>query len=251
MSPPLRLSSQYRIAESGPTDWVLNGKMYRLIKMLKVDTWAAVSLVERDEKRYAFKVSRLRGRLERLASPLMNFISRREYRLYHACNGIDGVPPLTERVGKNAYLHEFVEGVTLDVNDDVGEAFFDELGRIVHDIHARGVAYVDLAKRENIIVGADGRPHLIDFQISMMLSRRRNPLAWLHNRLVRWLQHEDLYHLHKHRDRILSRGDPHYVLQYNRRRSLFTRVRQLLIRRPYHFIKRLFVAKHHDTTFFR
>ena len=69
---------------------------------------------------------------------------------------------------------------------------------MVDTVHARDVAYVDLEKRENIIVGDDGRPYLIDFQISLHVPPGRGPLR----RIARWIlarfQQSDRYHLLKH-----------------------------------------------------
>ena len=38
--------------------------------------------------------------------------------------------------------------------------------KLIEEMHRRGLAYVDANKRQNLLVGRDGRPHLIDFQIS-------------------------------------------------------------------------------------
>ena len=53
--------------------------------------------------------------------------------------------------------------------------------------------YVDLHKRENIIVTDDGEPCLIDFQISVRL-----PSWWPLGAVLRLLQRSDDYHLSKH-----------------------------------------------------
>jgi hypothetical protein len=60
-------------------------------------------------------------------------------------------------------------------------------------MHRRRIAYVDLHKRENIIVGDDGAPYLVDFQIGVMLGER-----WPSRAILRMLQDSDLYHLRKH-----------------------------------------------------
>jgi hypothetical protein len=59
------------------------------------------------------------------------------------------------------------------------------------------MACVDLEKPANVLVGDDGRPYLLDFQISWPW-----PLGWLiHTRPARWLcrrlQQGDIYHLRK------------------------------------------------------
>ncbi|MFM8951864.1 MAG: hypothetical protein ACKOOF_02200 [Planctomycetaceae bacterium] len=61
------------------------------------------------------------------------------------------------------------------------------------------MAHVDLHKRENILVDDDGRPHLIDFQISFALPRSNRLAARLCGGLMRLLQRCDDYHLFKHR----------------------------------------------------
>jgi hypothetical protein len=65
-------------------------------------------------------------------------------------------------------------------------------------MHRRGIAYVDLHKRENIIVGDDGRPYLVDFQISFDMTHPR--LRWLPGVQFAFDQLcvGDLYHLEKH-----------------------------------------------------
>jgi hypothetical protein len=71
-------------------------------------------------------------------------------------------------------------------------------------VHARGVAYGDANKRSNILVDRSGRPHLVDFQIAL---RRRDELPWpisaVLRRLVGYLAAKDLYHLYKHKRRMV------------------------------------------------
>ena len=63
------------------------------------------------------------------------------------------------------------------------------------------MAYVDLEKCENVLVGDDGLPHLFDFQISWYWSRRWGG-ELLPLRVMRgWFQRGDRYHLIKLRRR--------------------------------------------------
>jgi len=43
----------------------------------------------------------------------------------------------------------------------------ERLGALVDSIHARGVAHLDLRKRDNILVADDGWPSVIDFNASV------------------------------------------------------------------------------------
>jgi hypothetical protein len=95
-----------------------------------------------------------------------------------------------------------VPGHPLERYERVSDTFFDELFSLLHATHDRHIAYVDLNKRQNILVGEDGRPYLIDFQISLFLP----PTSWRRLRPVRWLltrfQQADWYHCLKHKRRL-------------------------------------------------
>ena len=107
----------------------------------------------------------------------------------------DGCGPATVRGNPalHAAAHVFIPGRPLRPGDRPPADFFVRLTRLLDAIHARGVAYVDLHKRENILLGDDGRPYLIDFQISVRL-----PRVWPLSALLRLLQESDRYHLAKH-----------------------------------------------------
>jgi hypothetical protein len=98
---------------------------------------------------------------------------------------------------------EHVAGRPLHSTDRLDDQFFDELRSMLEAIHARHIAYVDLHKRENVLVGNNGRPCLIDFQVHFSLR------SVLFRPVLRALQRGDLYHLAKHvannrRDQILQ-----------------------------------------------
>jgi predicted Ser/Thr protein kinase len=77
----------------------------------------------------------------------------------------------------------------------VPDDFFERLEELVGRLHERGVAYVDLNKPDNVLVGEDGRPYLVDFQISYRCPAAR----WrvFGRSLFRQLATEDLYHIRK------------------------------------------------------
>ncbi len=88
---------------------------------------------------------------------------------------------------------EFIAGHPLGDREAVSDTFFHELEMLIHSMHSRRVIYVDLHKRENIVVAPAGKPYLIDFQISLYWPR------WL----PRWplfelMRRSDEYHLMKH-----------------------------------------------------
>ncbi|MBM3978800.1 MAG: hypothetical protein FJ304_00680 [Planctomycetes bacterium] len=99
---------------------------------------------------------------------------------------------------RNAVARTFIAGHPLGAGERVGPDFFPELRAALAAMHAHGIAYVDLHKRENIIVGDDGRPYLVDFQICFDVTHPR--VRWVPG--TRWAFEQlcigDVYHLGKH-----------------------------------------------------
>jgi hypothetical protein len=154
-------------------------------------------LVLEDGRPVVVKESRTRPLAWLRIRAVDRWLSRRESGLYEAAASVPGVPPFLGRRGPASYAHLFVDGVTIDrYAGRVPDGFFDELERTLLGIHALDMAYVDMAKDENVIVGADGRPWLIDFQISLRLPHGRIARRIL-GPIVRRLQAEDRYHVAK------------------------------------------------------
>jgi hypothetical protein len=122
----------------------------------------------------------------------------REIRHYRLLQDLDGVPRLLGRVGKSAFAHSWVEGDDLlDRKDRLPDDFFDRLEALVAAVHAHGMAYVDMNKPDNVLVGGDGRPALVDFQISWAPRPSRGPLGRIKRRLLAMFQEADRYHVRK------------------------------------------------------
>jgi len=122
----------------------------------------------------------------------------REVRHYQLLQDLDSVPRLLGRVGRSAFAHAWVEGNDLlDQKDRLPDDFFDRLEALVAAVHARGMAYVDMNKPDNVLVGTDGRPVLIDFQISWAPRPSWGPLGSLKRRLLALFQESDRYHVRK------------------------------------------------------
>jgi hypothetical protein len=135
---------------------------------------------------------------------LGQWLARREEAVLRRLGDLPNVPRWAGEVqvdGRrlvHAVAHDFVPGHPLGEREKVRDGFFPELTALLGAMHRRGIAYVDLHKRENIIAGDDGRPYLIDFQISLNL-----PGWWPANSapvraLLRLAQRSDDYHVRKH-----------------------------------------------------
>ena len=104
------------------------------------------------------------------------FIAR-EARALARLQGIDGIVPKSCRLNPLMLAYPYIEGTPLRTllkrRQSVPAEFFQDLERLVRQVHARDVAHLDLRNLGNILYGKDGRPYCIDFQSA--LSFRRLP----------------------------------------------------------------------------
>jgi len=179
--------------------FVLGGRTYRLEKVLKHDFFAVTARYRGPDGEAAclkhYHTEPWLGWPLKWAGRLM---ADREVRHYRLLADLPNVPRLLGRVGKSAFAHAWVEGNDLlDEKDRLPDDFFDRLEALVRTLHARGMAYVDMNKPDNVLVAEGGQPVLIDFQISWA----PRPGPWLIGRLKRRLlamfQQADLYHVRK------------------------------------------------------
>jgi serine/threonine protein kinase len=222
----------------------LRGRPYAHVRCLKADAFAENHLLQdpTDESLWVFKLSR----------PVV-FLADRERRLYGRVAGIPGCAELGPVHGEGWFLHRFIPGRTLrdhihacveerrPLMDGLVPDFYERLERIVRAIHERGVIYMDLSKKANVIVTPEGEPVLIDFQISLDFPRRRGPLL---ERVFRFLEQADLYQVWKHRRRGDTRtrrnADPE-IDRIGRERSRLHRFHRAFIRPVWLFVKRRIV----------
>jgi len=155
--------------------WRLLGRGYQ----------GAVYLRERNGKTVIVKVPIGRGPARAARRAML----RREYRVYQRLAGIPGVPRCEGLAQGEQLLLEYVEGPSLrevELTGAARERFFDELLRLIRAMHAAGVAHGDLKRKDNILVGPDGTPYLIDFGTALTIEQRASaPRRWLFRQLRR------------------------------------------------------------------
>ncbi len=171
---------------------------WQVEQVLKRDSFGRVERVARPEGAHALRRVACGGRL-----PGSGWVARRllarERRALAALEGLRGVPCL--HAGDTAggvLLREWLAGEPLHRAEVLAEDFFDHLDHLVEELHRRGVCHNDLHKEQNIVVGEDGFPHLIDFQLASVHPRRGRRFA----SRVR----DDLRHVQKHRRRYTRDG---------------------------------------------
>lgn len=177
-----------------------DGAEFHRVTTFKHDSWAATGLyAAQDGRQIVCKFNRVQPVFGMPMRWLGRMLARRERRMLKRLADEPLVPNPCRRLrvdgrsAPNCVAHDFVEGRPLARRMPLSPDFYSQLQGLLERVHQRGIAYVDLHKRENILVGTDGRPYLIDFQISQSLPQR-GPLG----AVLRVLQRCDDYHLSKH-----------------------------------------------------
>jgi hypothetical protein len=183
-----------------PETVAIGGAPHRLRETFKHDSWAATGLYEgpsgilrvvklhREEPAFGVPMSWLGRRLARHETHLLSTLA-----------DLKGLPALAGPVSSggrllsNAVARDFIDGHPLGNREAVDDSFYPSLRSLLRAMHERNIVYVDLHKRENILVNDRGEPCLIDFQISLAWPR------WLPaGPLFALMRRSDEYHLMKH-----------------------------------------------------
>ena len=210
-----------------PRTFSLNGTEYRLVRTVKHDFFAATAFyADQAGRTVVLKISRT---TDFAGLPLLwlgRWLCGREMRFHEKLADLPNVPRVLGTVGPTGLVHDFVPGRPLEKDRHVPDGFFNQLQDLLAEVHRRGMAYVDTNKPQNILLGDDGRPHLIDFQISY------DGRWWL-----RKLQHEDLYHVLKHKRRMRPDELTGAEAELATRQSALIRLHRFLTR-PYFLLRR-------------
>lgn len=127
-----------------------------------------VILLEREDRRLVLKDVRRRPLLFRVL--WCRKAIAREARVMERLRGMGAVPGLVARLDADGFVMEWLDARPLPARrlaEELGTSFFQELERVVRDMHSRGVAHGDL-RRRNILVTPDRQPRIIDFETAVL-----------------------------------------------------------------------------------
>lgn len=231
----------YACGEAGlPKQIVCEGKPWQLDTVFKHDFFACTGRYrnEKTDEKIVLKISRLQPFLGIPCAWMGRFLRNREIGILRQLDDLDQTPQTIKSFGCNGLVYRYIEGQSLDEKPDLPYEFFDQLQTLLETMHQRKICYMDLNKRGNILVGKDGRPYVIDFQISLFL-----PAKW-GNWLRGLLQREDLYHLFKHKRKLrpdlmtpeerISAKQPSLLIRIHRAiAGPFQKVRRFILRSLY------------------
>ncbi len=224
-----------------PDKILIDGKTWVAATFIKHDFFAATGFYRCEEtgEKSVVKIARTEPFLGLPMKWLGRLIDGRERRFYRKLADLPNVPTVIGRVGDTGFMHAYVEGRPLEKNKPVPDAFFAELLRLIDVLYVRGIAVVDTNKPENILLGNDGRPHLIDFQISFDV----NDLGgiWPGTAILRQFRKTDVYHVLKHKKRLRPDQLTDAERQIVETRSWPVRLHRTLTK-PYFIVRRRLFA---------
>jgi predicted Ser/Thr protein kinase len=218
------------------------GANYVYTQTFKNDFFAITSLYEGEAGKVILKVQRQASFLLIPMHWAGRMLAARERHSLARLQGVPGIPRLIGMWSTTGLVREFIEGHTLADVARVDDEFHGRLRLLIDTIHQREMAYVDLEKPGNVLVGEDGKPYLFDFQIAWYWPGKWGGRLWPMRALLRKLQSGDRYHLIKLQRR--SRPDqltpealrasyhkPWYVRLHSILTRPLTRLRRRILRR--------------------
>jgi len=155
---------------------------------------------------------------------------RREVRALSAAGDL-GIGPRLLFAGDRVLVRQFIAGAALHIARPArNQEYFAQAQQILRKLHRLGVTHNDLAKEQNWLVGADGRPYLTDFQLASVYRRK--------SKLFRIAAYEDLRHFLKHKRTYVPEALTSAERRILARKSLFTRIWMATGKRVYRGITR-------------
>jgi hypothetical protein len=229
---------------SPPNTIALRGQTYQFAKTFKHDFFAATTVYQSDQgqDRVIVKFGRTAPFYGIPLAWIGRLLAANEERFLKALSDLTTIPEYLGRYQHTAIIRRYIAGDPLNRNKPVPDQLFAKLSKTIDEMHARRMAYVDLEKPQNVIQSQDGRPYLIDFQISWFIPKRYGgdllPLRWIRN----VLQQSDRYHLIK----LKRRFRPDLLTDLERskakHRPFYIRLHRV-IARPLLAIRRAFLKR--------
>jgi hypothetical protein len=172
-----------------------------VIRVLKEDALGRIELARQDGELVVRRVADGGGFFG--ARFVARLLLARERRALAALAGLSGVARVLAADSPGVLVRSFVPGTPLCRAATLPRDYFERLEELVGALHERGVCHNDLHKEANVLVGDDGHPALVDFQLASVHRRR--------GRVFTVRAREDLRHVWKHRScylRALGERDP-------------------------------------------
>jgi hypothetical protein len=237
-----------------PKQIELDGAVYRLVEVMKHDFFAATGSYRACPPsknrelpcRVVLKLAREQNFFGLPLAWLGRAVCDHEVSIIRHLAGLPQTPTLLARYATTGFIYEYIEGRSLKEQKQLPNHFCDELLGLIRRVHQHNIIYLDMNKRSNILIGADQKPYLIDFQISLHIGERFLCSKRLAHSLHQMLQWADIYHLFKHKRKLCPQLLWPHEKQLSRQRTLWIRVHRMVatpLRRSRRVVLRFLQAK--------
>lgn len=193
------------LGRNEPPPWIeIDDRPCCRVEIFKHDSWAATALYRGAHTDVVCKFNRVQSIFGLPMTWLGRWLAAREAHALQRLAGVQGIPAecgpvcVLGRRLDNAVAHRYIPGHPLGAHERPSDEFFPLLLTLLKEVHGRGIAYVDLHKRENLLVGTDNKPYLIDFQVCFGPWQSHLAKRPALQTVLSALQNADLYHLTKH-----------------------------------------------------
>ena len=122
------------------------------------------------------------------------WLIHKEWKIYSRLVGVEGIPMPIQRIDRFAFAMEYVPGRPIERMESLPDMFFQDLERILKELHSKGVVHMDLRHKGNILVSESGKPILIDFNSSFSFHEKGLLRRFLFP-LLRWVDYGGLLKL--------------------------------------------------------
>jgi predicted Ser/Thr protein kinase len=152
-------------------------------------------LYENNNRKYVIKVPHGRGLLRWFHASML----RHEYQVYKHLADFSGAPACYGLMDRQYLILEFIEGSTIRDRRPLDEAeFLLKLLEFIKSMHLRGIAHMDLKRKDNLLVTVDDNPCILDFGAAVIKKKGFHPFNRFRYRLATqfdynaWIKHK--YH---------------------------------------------------------
>jgi serine/threonine protein kinase len=144
---------------------------------------------------YVIKVPHGKG----LARLFHQRMLRHEYEVYKQLGDFEGAPACYGLIDDQYLVLEFIDGRTIRIKRPLDEEeFHARLFDYIKSMHTKGVAHMDLKRKDNLLVKPDESPCILDFGAAVIKKQGFHPFNQYHYRVAKqfdfnaWIKHK--YH---------------------------------------------------------
>ena len=146
-----------------------------------------------NDQKLVIKIPHGRGFIKYLHTRML----RHEAHAYQQLKGLDGIPSCYGLIDGQYLALEFIEGEPIRNKRPINEAqYFESLFEIIGHMHEKGVAHMDLKKKDNLLVTHHDQPCVLDFGAAIIRKKGFHPINhFLYRLAIRfdynaWIKHK-------------------------------------------------------------